>query len=178
MTQTATRGDLEIGHWRRHGWKYLLGLVIVIFLFGIGDMVAGLDADPAIAEGISGMSPEEIRAEHELLATLVDTQVRAGGLQLLMLGLLWGVIVVVPFRRGERWAWYLMWTFPAWSTAVSLSFLFIDLQPDEPIPPPAISGWVFMVLSALLLLVTRTGDPAASASRQETETMGNRNRRS
>ena len=86
---------------------------------------------------------------------MIDLQVRSGGLHLILMATLWSVILWVPFRRGERWAWYVMWTFPLWALAVSVTFLFVDLQPGASLPPPAISGWVFFTISGLLLLASR-----------------------
>jgi hypothetical protein len=145
------------GFWVRHGWRLLLGLVIVVGLFGVSDVALGLDADAGIPEGVAGLSPDEIRETAPLLARLFDLQVRAGGVQLVVISMLWTMIVLVPYRRAERWSWFAMWTFPAWSLAVAVSFLFVELQPDVPPPPPAVSGWVFFVLTALLLLASRHG---------------------
>lgn len=145
------------GFWIRHGWKFLLGLVLVIGIFGVGDLLVGLDADPAIPEGVAGMSPAEMRESSPDLARLADLQVRAGGIQLIVIATLWSVVLVFPFRRRERWAWWSMWTFPAWALAVAVMFLFVDLQSGKPTPPPAISGWAFFGLTALLLLGTRHG---------------------
>lgn len=143
------------GFWPHHSWKFLLGLVVVIGLFGVGDLLRGMDADPAIPVGITGMSPDDIRANSEPLARLLDLQVRSGGLQLMAISLVWSIMLVVPFRRGERWAWYAMWTYPLWAVAVAVFFLFIELQPGVPPPPPAVSGWVLFVLAAMLLLASR-----------------------
>lgn len=143
------------GFWVRHGWKFLFGLVLVIGLFGVGDLLRGLDADPAIPEGVVGMSPAEITESAPDIARLVDLQVRAGGIQLIVIATIWAAILLFPFRRGERWAWWSMWTFPAWSLAVAVMFLFVELQPGQPIPPPAISGWIFFGLTALFLLLSR-----------------------
>jgi hypothetical protein len=150
----SAAGD-DPGFWVRHGWKFLLSLVLVIGLFGIGDVILGLDADAGIPEGVAGLSPDEIRETSPALAQLADLQVRAGGIQLVVISTLWATIVLIPYRRAERWSWYAMWTFPAWSLAVAVSFLFIALQPDVPPPPPAVSGWVFFGLTALLLLASR-----------------------
>jgi hypothetical protein len=153
---TKTRNSLPAtGFWGRHGWKILLGLVVVVGLFGIGDLLNAMDADPAITVGISGLTPDEIRATNIEVAGLIDWQVRSGGLHLIVMSLVWIVILVIPFRRGERWAWFVMWAFPVWSLAVSASFLFIELQPDVAIPPPAISGWIFFALTGLILLLSR-----------------------
>lgn len=137
----AATAHVESGFWIRHGWKFLLGLVVVIGLFGIGDLLIGLDADPAIPEGVSGMSPTEMREWSPDIARLADLQVRAGGIQLIVIATPWTLVLLVPFRRGERWAWWSMWTFPAWALAVAVTFLFVELQPGQPTPPPAISGW-------------------------------------
>ena len=47
-----------------------------------------------------------------------------------------------------------MWTLPLWGAIVALSFWFVELVPDSPIPPPAISGWVFFVVGSLALLAS------------------------
>lgn len=158
-TDSRDTATSRAGFWVRHGWKFLLALVVVIGLFGIGDLILGLDADPAIPEGVAGMSPDQMRETSTELAHLADLQVRAGGIQLTLVAVLWTTILLIPFRRNEPWAWWAMWSFPAWALAVAVMFLFVELQPDQPIPPPAISGWVFFALTAALLLATRRGFP-------------------
>lgn len=155
----ATRpSTVELEFWARHGWKFLLGLVGVIGLFGVGDLGLGLDADPAIPRGVTGLTPDEVRQASPELASLADLQVRAGGLQLIVLSAVWGTILLIPYRRARRWAWYAMWTFPAWALSVAVLYLFVDLQPDVPPPPPAVSGWIFAAMAAALLLVSRRHD--------------------
>jgi hypothetical protein len=157
MTASPPNPEPRRGFWARQGWKFLLGLVVVIGLFGVGDLIRGLDADPMIPEGVAGLSPAEIRETSPNLARLADLQVRSGGLHLVVMAILWTAILAVPFRRGERWSWWAMWTFPGWSLAVAVTFLFVELQPGAPTPPPAVSGWMFFGLTAVLLLVTRSG---------------------
>lgn len=156
---------MKAGFWRRNGWKFLLGLVVVIGLFGIGDLLRGVDADPAIPLAVTGMTVAEMQQASEPLTRMIDLQVRAGGIQLIALGVVWATIVAVPYRRGERWAWYVMLTFPAWALAVAVSFLFVDLQPDVALPPPAISGWVFFAVALALMLASSPGRPAELAGR-------------
>lgn len=153
--QSPTR--VNTGSWTRHGWKFFLALVVVIGLFGVGDLLRGLDADPAIPQGVAGLSPDQIRTSSPEVARLADMQVRSGGVHLIVMGVLWTVIVLGPFRRWERWAWWAMWTFPGWSLAVAVFFLFVELQPGQPPPPPAISGWVLFGLTSMLLAVLRRG---------------------
>lgn len=152
------------GFFARHAWRILLGLVLVIGLFGIGDVILGMEADPAIPEAVTGLTPAEIETRSQPLATLVDLQIRSGGLHLILLATLWAVILWIPFRQHERWAWYAMWTFPLWALTVSVAFLFVELRPDAALPPPAISGWVFFGAAGLLLLASRRlvfGDSAS-----------------
>lgn len=155
---------VRLGFWARNSWKLLLGLVAVIGIFGLGDIIWGLDADPAIAAGVSGFTPDEIRASSAPLHRLVDLQTRAGGLQLLVIASLWTTLVVIPLRRGDRWAWYAMWSFPLWALAVSVTFLLVELQPDQPTPPPAISGWIFFALTSVLLWAARPSKGEEPAS--------------
>jgi hypothetical protein len=154
--------DMRRGFWRRNSWKFLLGLVAVIGMFGVGDLLLGLDADPAIPRAITGLTIEAMWDANEPLTRLADLQVRAGGIQLIVLSAVWATIVLVPFRRGRRWAWFAMLSFPAWALAVAVFFLFVDLQPGVPPPPPAISGWVFAALTLGLLLGAAGGVPGPS----------------
>ena len=42
----------------------------------------------------------------------------ANGLASIGLGLFGGLIVLIPFRRGERWAWSVLWFYPVfWAAA-------------------------------------------------------------
>lgn len=156
-SSVAKTAEARGGFWVRHGGKFLLGLVLVIGLFGVGDLLFGLDADPAIPEGVAGMSPAEIRELFPNLGRLADLQVRAGGIQLIVVSTLWTFVLLVPFRQRERWAWWAMWTFPAWTLGVAVMFLLVEMEPGHPTPPPAISGWIFFVAASLLLLATRRG---------------------
>jgi hypothetical protein len=137
--------------WNRNAWKFLLGLVAIIGLFGIGDVILGLDADPGIPLAVTGLTIDEIRSSGGTLTNLIDLQVRAGGVHLIVMSAVWAALVLIPFRRGERWAWFAMWTFPLWAASVAVAFLFVDLQPDTPPPPPAISGWIFLAVTVGLL---------------------------
>ncbi|HSJ27783.1 MAG TPA: hypothetical protein VLB67_06185 [Acidimicrobiia bacterium] len=148
---------MRLGYWSRNAWKFLLALAGVIGLFGIGDVIVGVGADPAIALSVTGLAPDEIRAMNEPVHGLIDLQVRAGGFHLIVMSALWTMLILVPLRRGEAWSWYALWTLPLWGLAVSVAFLVVELQPDQPAPPPAISGWVFFGLASALLWAARSG---------------------
>jgi len=143
------------GFWSRHSWKFLLFLTVVVGLFGVRDLIFGLDAVQVYLLAVAGLTAEEIRATSEPLATLIDIITRLFGLQEILLSLLGVAILLIPFRRGARWAWYAMWTFPLLSAALALSWLMIERQQNAPLPPPAWSGWVFFGLFAVLLWASK-----------------------
>ena len=41
---------------------------------------------------------------------------RADGLAVIGVGLFGGLIALIPFRRGERWAWWALWFYPVFWT--------------------------------------------------------------
>jgi hypothetical protein len=137
----------------RHSWKVLVGISIIIGIFGAGDILMGMNADPAIAESMTGMAWEELQATEPGAAHLIDRQVRLGGAQLATLSLLSIIICLVGYRQGERWAWYALWALPLWMVLVFVLFLTSDRQPDFPPPPPLISAPIFIVVSALALML-------------------------
>ncbi len=151
----ASFEDVRPGFWQRNAWRFLAGLAVIVVLFGLGDLIRGLDADPAIPEGVTGMTIDEIRSATPAVGDLLDLQVRGGGIHLVMIGGLWLALIAIPLRQGERWAWMVLWALPLWGLAVSVMFLFVDRPAGAPIPPPAISGWVFFVAGAALLLRDR-----------------------
>jgi hypothetical protein len=61
-------------------------------------------------------------------------------------GLLAVVLAVVPFRRGERWAWYALWLFPTTIGAVAARMLI-----DQYRPWPWYAGITTVALVALLI---------------------------
>lgn len=86
----------------------------------------------------------------------------ANGLASIGLGLFGGLIVVIPFRRGDRWAWLVLWFYPL--------FWLVHLVADLPPGKDHIHQIVFTVLSAAgLLLPVRdmigAGRPPTSRTR-------------
>jgi len=80
---------------------------------------------------------------------------RADGLASLGLGLFGMLIVLVPFRRRERWAWYALWFYPV--------FWALHLAGNLPPGNDHIHQVVFIVLSlAGLLLPARAFFPPRS----------------
>jgi hypothetical protein len=139
---------------RSRAWRGLAALTGLLILFGIGDIALGIEADPGIPVGLTGLTPAALAADSAAGHRLVDFGARAGGLHLVVMGALALVVVLIPFRRGERWAWWAMWSLPAWAAGVFLLNVAYGVAPGHPPPPPMVSGPIFAVVAAALLLVT------------------------
>ena len=139
----------------RHAWKVLLGLSIVIGLFGIGDMRGGaseLQTDESVLmQSITRMTWNELQAATPNVAHLIDLKWRSGGADFAFIAILSIFVCLKGFRRGERWAWYAMWAWPLWM-AVNIFFgLNVDKEPSYGIPVPILSGSFLIIVSVLTL---------------------------
>lgn len=141
----------------RNAWIWLLVPVVILVLFGVGDIVRGADADPAIVEGLTGLEPSEIESVSPEAGRYIDLQFRFGGIQLTYFALVLASVLVFGFRRWRRWAWFSMWALPLWALSVSLAFVLVDRPDSAPIPPPMVSGFVFFVYAAFWLAVSYRG---------------------
>lgn len=138
----------------RIAWIAFVVVAAVVALFGIGDVIRGMDADPAIAEGVTGIAWDELQEEDPAPARLIDLQVRSQGMTLLMLGLLSLSVAIWAFRKRARWAWYAMWIWPAWSAAVFVVMITADRSPDFGPPPPMLSAPVFFFVTVAALAIS------------------------
>jgi hypothetical protein len=139
---------------QRKAWWALVGLTVIVGLFGLSDVAGGISADPGIPLGITGKTVTQLRAESEQSYRLLDLTARSGGTLLVVIGILMTTILLVPFRRGERWAWWVMWTLPIWAAAASVGIAIVGVAPGQAPPPPMISGPIFAVLAGAILLVS------------------------
>ena len=130
-------------------------MTVILLLFGVGDIAAGVEADPAIVSGVIGLTPAELRDQSPAAYRLADFMARSGGLTLAVLGTALTILVAVPYRRRANWAWGAMWLLPAWALTVPVSFLLVGTVAGEPPPPPMVSGPIFAVAAAGILLVDR-----------------------
>ncbi|HEU0292257.1 MAG TPA: hypothetical protein VFR47_05950 [Anaerolineales bacterium] len=134
-------------------WVLFLVLGVIEILFGVGDMIAGIENDPAILVSATGKTPAELKAHDPLLYNAMDQQQKEIGNILLTAGLLIAAISLTAFRRGARWAWFTFWFIP-----VSMAFVIVssynNRQPSESLPPPFYSGLLFTVLTIVWLTLS------------------------
>lgn len=148
---------------RRHAWWGLLAVSGLSVLFGATDIAFGAAADVLIPQALTGKTIQQLEAESADAYEMFDFVVRLNGWSLVLLGVLLALIVLIPFRRGERWAWWAAWVLPIWAVVVPVFFLVAGLQPDQPPPPPIVSGPIVAILCTAILLVTRPSKRASGA---------------
>jgi hypothetical protein len=91
---------------------------IVFLVFGVLTVISaplqlgGRPPDPPSPEGTTGLTLEEIGQRIPGISTFIASESRQLGNFMLVSGVLMAMIAAVPFRKGERWAWYSMWTAP------------------------------------------------------------------
>jgi len=95
-------------------WLLLLLLALFPVLAPLLDLVgvarSGLPADHAAAfSQLSGSSWGAARAAEPGFARFVSVLEQGYALHELVLGVLFLVIVAIPFRRGEKWSWFTCW---------------------------------------------------------------------
>jgi hypothetical protein len=137
-----------------------------LILFGVTDMLNGVLSDPGITIALTGLTPAEVQAQDPIGYRLFDFTTRALGLALLAMGVLVTSTVLVPYRAGQRWAWAVLWTMPAWSGMVPILYLVFGVAPNTPPAPPMVFGPILGAVAAAALIVDRkrfaAGAPAGA----------------
>lgn len=138
----------------RKSWIVFIVVSAIFMLFGIGDVIQGMDADPAIAQSLTGVEWQQLKVSSPETANMIDHGVRSGGLFLILLSILSILVTLKAFRQGERWAWYALWIWPVGMAALFVLLLVVERQPGFPPPPPMVSAPVFFAFTLLALVAT------------------------
>lgn len=140
----------------RNDWTIWAATAVIFVLFGVGDIQMGgstfAGGEAVLFSGITGMTWDEFRAADPAGARFIDSQVRIGGVELLLVGALTLAIAIYGLRRGQRWAWLTMWLWPGWLVLGLLVVLVTERVPGAGVPVPAISGSIFLVILVVTLV--------------------------
>lgn len=139
----------------RHAWIGLLVVIFFIGLFGIGDLLDGAsnlqNGETVFMHNLTGTSWDELRGADPAAANLIEEKFRSEGASLFILAVLTLVICLTGFRRGERWAWFGLWSIPLWLVLNTINLLTAITHPEYGTPVPVISGAVFLVAWVTML---------------------------
>ena len=95
----------------KYGWVVFLGLGLLWVVVGLTQAFNPYGLPDA--QHITGMSLSELEASYPEATELVRFLYGALGLLKTSWSLLVLAITLIPYRRGEKWAWYTMWLVPA-----------------------------------------------------------------
>jgi len=137
---------LELKAYEKYAWMFI-SAIGVLTLVGGAPHALGFNTDPATAEGIVGMTLSELKASYPMFFDLYDFYFRGGGLSDMGFGFLVLMLSLTAYRKGERWAWYVLWSVPVFFlgfVAIAMSIGASGLLPFL---------MLFVVLSLLGLLL-------------------------
>lgn len=138
----------------RYSWILLLVVGLASLAIGVGDFVLGQAGDTEMVVAVTGMTWSELTASYPSAANLVDLLARVLGAWLTGFSLFAIAVSVTAYRRGERWAWFAMWSLPLAMTLVFVAFASTNRIAGEALPPALLSAPTLAAVSAASLLVS------------------------
>jgi hypothetical protein len=138
--------------YEKYAW-IIISAVGVIILVGGAPHALGVNEDLATVESIIGMALSELKASYPRFFDLYDFYFRGGGLSDMGFGFLVTVISSTAYRKGERWAWYTLWSVPVFF----LGFAAISMSIGQSISGllPYLTLFVSLSLLGLLIPIRR-----------------------
>ena len=129
------------------------GLIAAVAIVG-GLSAAWVFVTPTAEQTtLPGQTWASFASENGDVARIVDRLLGVLGLLGMAFGASAGVIALVPYRRGERWAWWALWIVPLAYGAVAV----LQLSDQYPV------GYFYAALAAVallsLILGARNGTP-------------------
>jgi hypothetical protein len=99
--------------WVKYGWVVYLFLGLLWLVVGLTQVFNPERSIDNEAQHIIGMSLSELEASFPEATELVRFLFGTVGVLKTSWSLLVLAITLIPYRRGEKWAWYTMWLVPA-----------------------------------------------------------------
>ena len=90
----------------KHAWIIFIAFGVTSVIGGIIIVAGVLQVDPPSAERTTGLTLNQIAARVPGMDAYISGLARQLGNFMIAMGVLLTGIAAVPFRRGERWAWY------------------------------------------------------------------------
>ena len=134
--------------YENYAWVIIAAIGALIMVGGIPHTL-GVNSDPTTPESIIGMGLSEFEISNPNFFDLYDFYFKAGGWS--DMGFAFYVIVIsaTAYRRGEKWAWYILWSVPVFFLGHAAITMSIGPSIAHLLPFLA----VFVALSLLGLLL-------------------------
>lgn len=117
----------------KQAWIVFLGFAILSVIAGVS-IVAGVLPNPPSSESTTGLTLDQVDARVPGILDFSLGLSRQLGNFMIATGVLLAGVAAGPYRRGERWAWYVCWIMPVvlvvqlWNSFATGGFLWqVDL---------------------------------------------------
>ena len=97
--------------YQKYAW-ILIAIVGVVFIFDALVFFAGVNPDPPLFQSLIGQSLSSFNSSFPKEAAAMTYLFHGIGLFVLGLGIFTIAISYKPYRKGERWSWYIVWYLP------------------------------------------------------------------
>lgn len=134
--------------YEKYAWVILAVIGALIFAGGIPH-VLGDNSSPEIVESFVGMAISEFKSSNPGFYDVYDFYFRGGGWSDMGFAFFVIVISATAYRKGERWAWYYLWSVPVFFLGHAAITLIFRQSTASLIPFLS----VFIVLSIIGLLL-------------------------
>ena len=134
--------------YEKYAWVIFTVIGLLIFVGGVPHTL-GNNGSPEIVESFVGMTVSEFKASNPNFYGVYDYYFRGGGWSDMGFGFFVIAISATLYRKGDKLAWYMLWSVPAFflgHAAIALNFG----QPTSSLIPFLT---VFVVLSLLGMLL-------------------------
>jgi hypothetical protein len=134
--------------YEKYAWVILAVIGALIFAGGIPHML-GDNSSPEIVESFVGMAISEFKSSNPNFYGLYDFYFRAGGWSDMGFAFFVIIISATAYRKGEKWAWYYLWSVPVFFLGHAAIILNFGQPTSSLIPFIAL----FIVLSIVGLIL-------------------------
>jgi cell division protein FtsW (lipid II flippase) len=102
--------SVEKGY-QKYAW-ILIAVLGVAFIFDALVFFSGMNPDPPLFQSLIGQSLSNFNSLHPDEGKAMTYLFHGFGLAALGLGVFTIAVSYVPYRKGEKWAWYIVWYLP------------------------------------------------------------------
>jgi Na+/alanine symporter len=103
MTASKSKRD-----WMKVGWVLVFIVAVVIAINGLALLLTGAETDTQLFQSQTGTSWSAFASSGQGMAAYVEGDLRILGAVTTLLGVTYAMMVYLAFRKGERWALYLL----------------------------------------------------------------------
>lgn len=138
--------------YEKYAWILLFAIGVMILAGGVPHSL-GLNTDPETVQRIIGMTINEFQISNPSFFDLYTFYFRFGGLSDLGVAFFIIAISLTAYRKGEKFAWYILWFIPAFfigCAAITLSTTTVSLESSLSLLLPIT---MFVILSLLGLIL-------------------------